>query len=291
MYEAWCGEDRGMFAPRDFRCFTPFALIDLPVAIVFDTVTLPYDAYLYSHNRRAASFWKQAFETGVLPADKSSDSYFAKGEWLDQIIFNGIQGTPPPSKEVIDYIIDLSFKHGHSVYWWSYYSPLKSLACYQSLSTEQAERIYLWAADQLERVPVFSTQTLLELLLALPAMTDAFLDELGQSTNEWVLMSLLQSKRTSLTVKTDLISRLLDSPNWKARLMVAANPHVTPDQLMRLASDRNSEVSKRALSNASATEDVLWEFAKNGDRIVRHWVVRHPKATDEMIDYCRQQTE
>ena len=45
MHDALFGKDDSMLSPRSLRILIPFFVIDLPFAIVIDTITLPYDCY------------------------------------------------------------------------------------------------------------------------------------------------------------------------------------------------------------------------------------------------------
>ena len=294
----------------------PFALIDLPFEIAADTVALPYDGYVACQNKRARAFWEQAFDSGVIPPSKSAAAYFGKGWWLDEFICKRISGTPPPSKEVIDCLIDLSFKHIRS----SDYDPYPvafNLARHQSLSAEQIARLYWLEADSLQKAAMFDRSPVLDALLNLPAVTDAFVSEIGLSTNEAALLPLLQSERAPLSLKANLLSRLADSPSWRVRAAVAKNTGATPEQLVRLASDCREDVrlcvaanpnapadvlEKMALSgysrfrlavakNKNASAGALWVLAQRGDRLDRREVMRHPNATPEIKAYIQERGE
>jgi len=53
IYKAWFGKYYyDLFSKKDYRILSLIALFDLPVAIVADTVTLPYDGYVYYQRRK-----------------------------------------------------------------------------------------------------------------------------------------------------------------------------------------------------------------------------------------------
>ena len=283
MYQEWLGADRNRY---NARLLTPLALIDLPLAVVIDTVTLPYDGYIACRNQRAVSFWEKAFKTGVIPANKRFDSYFAKAEWFDNFLSNGIHASPPPSKEVIDSLITLSFKYNSFPYH-SYRPLVQSLSQCKSLSAEQIERIYFWEVNENQD----RKRADLDALLKLPAMTDELLDKIGQSTNERALLPLLQLERTPLTLKTNLISRLMDSPSSTTRTTVASNTNATPEQLVRLAADQHENVRRKVAHNPKTAPEQLARLISDKHEDVRTAVAVNPNTPPEVLDkLARQQS-
>ena len=281
---AFLGEGSGdVIGPGALIPYLPFALVDIPLAVAIDTVTLPYDGYITYRNQRTVSFWKKAFQTGVIPPNKPMDSYFNKGEWLDLIIIKGMHGNPPPTKEVLDYIIDLSLKH-NPPFDHGYNSPIRNLAECKSLAAEQIERIYFWDADGFKN-DSHGRVSLLVPLLKLPAVTDELLEKIGQSTNEGALLPLLKSERVALTTKTNLISRLIDSPNWVTRRTVASNPNTSLEQLMRLASDPHGEVRIHVAANRNAPPEVLDKLARQKSKLLGGWLCQNPNTSAETLRF------
>ena len=278
------GESRGsMVKPGDFILFMPLAVIDIPLAVVIDTVTLPIDGYVAYQNQRIVLFWEKAFKTGTIPVNTSLDSYLKNGGWFDYFLRTKIQGSPPPNKEIIDHLITLSCNYNSTNYR-EYLWLIESLANCKSLSSEQVERIYFWEVNENKQMNLYA-------LLNLPAMTDELFEKIGQSTNENALLPLLASERTPLHISTNIISRLIDSPNWKTRGCVAQNPNTSSGQLLCLALDQHEKVRDHVAWNPNATAGALLLLAKNGNASVRKQILRHPNVTPSIEVYIKQQLE
>jgi len=246
---------------RDFGIFTPLAIIDFPIAIVVDTVALPYDSYVYHKNNTAYEFWVEAFVTGTINANDPVEDYFKHGLFIKDMIRNNLNSNKKMANNanatrnnLIDCLITLAIKDDPCL--------VNDLTACKYLSEPQIERLYTWEAAQLKNVHGSGGFVRLAQLLALPNRTTSFAYRISQSDNEYELAPLLEINDISHLAKTNIISRLMSTSSWQIQCTIAQNKFTTPEQLTALASSENKYVLDYVAKNAATPIAVLDTLAR-----------------------------
>jgi hypothetical protein len=271
--------------PEAFIPFIPLAFLDLPLALVVDTATLPIDGYAYYKNSKAYRFWKRAFATGIVNTNNPIDKYFLDKFYVDKFIRKKLAmplddvKSNVPSEKVIDCLIDLSTKHNYRLFG-------ELLRC-RYLSESQIERLYHLEAERLKNganLSEISTSQLAK-LLKLPNRTTALLYRIAQTDNEFAIAGLLGIEDFPSSEKISILERLMGTSSISIQVQIASHPLTAPEQLVRLASSTNQAVWSAVVRNDATPVEILdvLERKNPSTQFIQLQLARHPLATPEQL--------
>lgn len=183
---------------RDFWWFTPAFLIDLPLALVLDTVAYPFDAVSYPGNMESVAVWKEALATGT--AKYSQEQYLSHfNTYTARLIAEDMSHGPEPrmTAALLDILRSVSTgdkttKYNDHILW--------SVAGHPNISRRTFDAILPMArAKAKERDWV-----LLSCLARNPAMPSGYYREFETSSSYDVLKSFAKNE----ALPDDVLERL-----------------------------------------------------------------------------------
>lgn len=268
---------------RGFAALVPLALLELPVAIAVDTVTLPYDSYTYYRNKKPSWFWARAFDTGVINSNAPLEKYFARNYYTEDVIrkklampVSEINPDCPPV-HVVDCLIDLSLKHRYR-----FFDELSKCAY---LTEGQIEKLYFAEAERLAAEKSVSNIYRLQNLLKLENCTPGLLHRISLSRNEFALVGLLTLDTYPAESKGAVLAALMDSPSRFIQGYVVSNPLTTPAQQAHLSTSTNRAVLMSIAGNPKTAPEILDALARRDIFELKNEVLRNPSTPPETIEF------
>ena len=264
----------------------PFPIIDLPFAVVVDTVLLPYDTCRYRKAKKAGQeqaiashYWCEAFQTDTITAEEAA-RYFTGGT-QDQIFLELRDGSVKPN--VLTVVYDLAMAQNTT-------ELLVALSAHGGLSQDQCRALYAWQLaggdSQIQYNLARNPATPLDMLTLFAVSPDELLcwavadsgripwptlrEVLAKSPPEW----LKNKRRLAADPATDPASLMGFSMNkyyggFGIQTAVAANPNTPADGLRRLAFSAFEDVRAAAAANPATPEEVLRSLSNDRDESVR----------------------
>jgi len=270
----------------------PFPIIDLPFAVVLDTVLLPYDTCRYRQARReglesatAYRFWIEAFRTDTITAEEAA-RYFTGGT-QDQIFLELRDGSVKTN--VLKAVYDLALAQNKT-------KLLAAISAHGGLSQDQCRTLYAWQLaggdSQIQYNLARNPATPLDMLTLFAASPDELLcravaegghlpwpklrEALAKSPPEWQRQSLRLAADPATAPDTLFAlahCKFYDGGSIQAA--VAANRNTPAKGLQLLAESPFVEVRAAVAANPVSPEEVLRSLSKDKDASIRTEAARN----------------
>lgn len=252
----------------------PVPIVDLPFAVVLDTVLLPYDACRYRKARKACReqakayhYWIEAFQTDTITVEEAT-RYFT-GSTQDQIFLQLRDGTV--KKNVLTVVYDLARAQGKT-------ELLVALSAHGGISPDQCRALYAWQLaggdSQIQYNLARNSATPLDMLTLFAASPDELLCRAVAEGGQLPWPKLREALAKS-------------PPEWQRQsLRLAADPATAPDTLIALAHCKfydGGSIQAAVAANRSTPKECLQYLAGSPFAEVRTAVAANPVTPDAAL--------
>lgn len=261
----------GWVDPSELKMFLPLTVIDLPLAIATDTLSLPFDLHYFAYARRADAYWDNAFKTGDMVA-KDAPCYLTRHA-RDRIRWAITSDTVPSN--VVDVVLDLATTNTHMA------ETVLAISQRHVLSTHECKTLYDWQ-DARPLRDNYGCQVRNNLAKH-PATPDDLVMKLFSSPDENTRITTIGTGRIPLPLVTNELVRLASSQSWGARRFVAAHPATTPDTLAQLATTDQWSVQEAVAANTNSLIVTLKALSASRHKQARAAVAANPLTPLDVI--------
>ncbi len=257
----------------------PFPVIDLPFAVVLDTVLLPYDAYRYRKARKMdafalaqARFWEDAFDRdAITTADALRNLTLPTGEQVLRALEAGRGGT-----NVTGVLLELAVAQNRP-------DVVVALSKHPRLAPDHCRRILIWsqAAGQSEGEVAYIPFHLARNPAAPSDMLTAFVT----SSDELLCWAVLESGHLPLAAIRAALAQ--SPPDWfSSKLRAATDPSTSPNTLTAWAQNTRFDglgIQAAVATNTNTPADGLRRLAASEFHEVRAAVAANPATPVEVL--------